>query len=109
MEGLEEKGYVKQSNIENIKRAEVEKKKKHLGKIRMIRGLTLWEVNYEEGTIVESKPEPIKNKAFVVGAQEQSANKKLVAKENCFYIQALNMKNAIKKSDKWLQSINNNK
>lgn len=106
MDGLKEVGYVEKDNIENIRRTEIEKKLKHLGKIRMVPGLILWQVNYVTGEITKAETEKV-SRAFVIGAKEQVSARKLVAKEDCIYIQALNLKNAIKKSNKWLNSINN--
>ena len=94
--------HVDKNMIEKITKAEVESKKKHLGKIHMKKGLTLWEVNHETGVITQAEIEEVKDSTYNPFAQKQASRKRVVAKENCFYVQALNMKNAIKKADKWI-------
>ena len=107
MEGLIKTSYDIKSNIEKVDKAELEKKKKLLGSIRMIKGLTLWEVNYVEGTVVPAEFEVNEERAYDVTVKsiEQKARKKLLSKKNCIYVQALNLKVAIKKSNKILKEL----
>ena len=66
---------------------------KHIGQQVFKRGLTLFEIDKVNGTIIPAQFEDV----VVVGKGIQH---KVVVKKGCFYMQALNLKNAAKKAGK---------
>lgn len=65
-----------------------------IGSQRKIKGLTMFELNLSAMTLV---PATYKESNLVVGDKFNTVVYKLMAKEGCVYIQALNKKNAYKK------------
>lgn len=71
---------------------------KLLGSQRHIPGLALWEYNNETGEL--KKAEFVKETITLRELSQkaiQTIRKKIVMKEGCYYFQALNRKNAIRK------------
>lgn len=89
---------------EFVKKAEQKKQQKHIGSIRLRRGLTLFQMNTETGKISkvsfdETHVNPDFNKGKVNVRHKVTYNPKML------YVQALNMKNAKKKFEKIAKQI----
>lgn len=73
---------------------QVESKKVFLGSIRKIPGHTLFEFNLDTYELQKAE---IKVDVIVNSSTEYKTRTSVIKKENCIYIQALNLKNARKK------------
>lgn len=85
-------------NNNKIELSQQQKKEyKLLGSVSMNRGHILFEYNGDEGTI--ERADFILNDTIIVDkvSYDVSHNYRVNVKKNCFYFQALNMKNAEKK------------
>lgn len=76
-----------------------EKRQQHIGTLQCRKGLTLYEINKET--------QEVEKAVFVsvdldVGTdlKEEGLKKKLLMKKECFYVEALNEKNALRKYKK---------
>jgi hypothetical protein len=87
----------KEEQIEIVSQKEVQKQLKHLGSIRLQRGHTLWEVNMKTGMITPATYETQAADFKAAAKGIQGVRRKLISKEGCMYIPALNKKNAAKK------------
>lgn len=87
-------------NIEKTRKKEQQKEQKKLGTIKPHRGHTLFEVNKTTGEITEA--EFVKTDISFHDAANgiKPKNHKVIVKENCLYVPALNKKNVIKKLKK---------
>lgn len=106
--------------VAEVAKKEVEKKQQHIGSLKIYKGHTLYEINLKERTIEEAQFEEvkvdfekeagIKKKQTGLGIQRLTDGKKrlvligedhkrlrVVRKENCIYLPALNRKNLRKK------------
>lgn len=72
---------------------EFPKEKKYLGSLRSISGLTVFEMNIKDRTIIPAEFESVIK-------MDGTKHRKIVIKENCVYIQALNKQNAFRKFKK---------
>ncbi len=84
------------NNIEVSIEQEQKYQQKHIGSIHPHRGHTLFEVNLATGKIDTAE---FQQKDYVVGSDLNSgeARKKVIMKQDCVYISALNKRNALKK------------
>jgi hypothetical protein len=74
---------------------EVRKHLQHIGTVKKIKGLTMFELNIKDMTL-----QPAIYKETVVVVPKDGKSKivnKLIVNEGCYYVQALNKKNAYKK------------
>ncbi len=92
-----------QDKVVIVEQKEVEKQLKLIGTLKPKRGHTLFEINFKEGTIVEAEIEQQDIHFQKAKNGRMSSNKKVIQKENCIYIPALNKKNASKKLLKLLE------
>lgn len=103
--------------IEIVTQKEIDKKQSIIGRIKSIKGHTIFEVNIVEHTIKKAvfeedlavypkekyKSEGIGIQTYKDGSKKMVIDKlpirsrKLIKKENCIYVSALNRKNLIKK------------
>lgn len=83
--------------IENVKQVSIEKKQVFLGKVHPRNGHTMFECNYKLKTIVKAQFDELPAVNFT---EAQKGNivtkKKITKKQDCIYVSALNIKNAIK-------------
>lgn len=63
-----------------------------LGSLSLKNGMKIFEINIKEKTIEDVQYEDEVYKAF-----EKTTNRKIIVKENCVYITAINKKNAVRK------------
>lgn len=92
---------IKKDKIEIVGQQEISKGLKLVGKTRKVPGHTLFEFNYKTNTL--RRAEFIKQENILEFSQAKMAFDKKVKQinkvkieENCIYVQALNLKNAIK-------------
>lgn len=78
-----------------VAQAEAQKKSNYLGSIRPHRGHKCFELNIKTGDVNEASYEQIKAKYTT--AKSIGIVRKIIVKEDCLYISALNKKNAIRK------------
>lgn len=86
------------NKVEIVEEKQQKKEIKLIGQQRKIRGLTLWEYNWLTHKIDKAKFKKVN--AFISGTSTSSYvvdTFKVVVSENCEYVQALNIRNAIKK------------
>lgn len=84
---------------EEVRHVKVDKQK-YLGRIKPHEGHTLFEFNKVNFQLDKATFEP---QAFLMqreSGKEVTPSKKLKVKDNCFYVSALNVKNAIKQINK---------
>jgi hypothetical protein len=92
-----------QEEIELVVKKQQEKKTELIGRMRPHKGHTVFEVNCTTGEVVPAKFE-VETVNFIAAANgDLSPRKKILAKENCMYIAALNKANALKKFFKQLR------
>jgi uncharacterized protein YnzC (UPF0291/DUF896 family) len=98
-----------ESKIENlteeIREVQEERKQTYIGSLKPHKGHKLYEIDIVLNTINEATFEKTEVVFNTKGSTPSSSNKKVVIKENCFYISALNKKNAIKKFGKKLENL----
>jgi hypothetical protein len=81
--------------IEIANQTQIEKQKKLVGQIQLQRGHRLFQVNTNTGEIKEASYD---TKDYVIGKDlKLFKNKSLTINNDCIYIEALNIKNVIKK------------
>jgi hypothetical protein len=78
-----------------VAQAEAQKKSNYLGSIRQQNGHKCFEINTKTGEVNEANYEQIKAKYTT--AKSIGIVRKIIVKEDCLYITALNKKNAIRK------------
>lgn len=104
---------MKELNNQTIDKIEIQaeqqqrKEIKLIGQLKKIAGLTLFEYNT---TTKEVKPATYSKVDYKLESlsekpEEMQVNYKVLIREECMYIQALNKKNALKKINKHLQTI----
>jgi isopentenyl diphosphate isomerase/L-lactate dehydrogenase-like FMN-dependent dehydrogenase len=86
--------------VEASKQQQKETQKKLLATIRPHKGHTLYEINVLTGDTVEAEFEQVNAHFGEVGTK---VRKQVITKENCFYISALNKKNAILKFHRFMK------
>lgn len=94
MKELEQKT---KEDIEIIQQQQIKKQLKHIGSIQPHSGHTCFEYNTKTGELI-----PAKFKEEAVNFEDAakgivSMKRKIIIKEDCIYVTALNKKNAIKK------------
>lgn len=82
--------------IENVKRADIEKKFELIGQIKPKPNHILFEINLAEKTIQRAEFESIEIDFVKAKDKDYSKNKRVLVKKDCFYISALNEKNCRK-------------
>lgn len=82
--------------ILNVRQAEVEKQLKYLGTIKPKRGHTLFEVNLKTSKISIAIFEITEIPFSEAKKAKPMLKRKVIKKENCLYIPALNIKNVYK-------------
>ena len=92
-------------NDKQVIQAEIKKNIKFIGGFKKIKGLKLFEFNAKNFTLEEAK---YKESAVKIGEGEV-IHHKVIYKEDCVYIQALNKKNAYKKIAKSYHQFKNSK
>lgn len=77
----------------------IEKKHKLIGRMKPQRGQKVFEINCTEGTVNEAEflEEAYSYIDAISGNLSNGVRKKILSKDNCMYIVALNKKNALKK------------
>ncbi|MFD3001427.1 hypothetical protein ACFS7Z_13730 [Pontibacter toksunensis] len=78
-------------------RVEQKKQIKLIGSTRKVPGHTMFELNLETQEIKQAEYQEGTVYAYTEKSHEHQHRLKLVVKENCIYVQALNKKNAFKK------------
>ena len=86
------------NNIEIVEEEQQKKEVKLIGQQRKVPGLILWEFNETTKLIkrAEFKKTSVVISSLSMSPESINRNHKVIVNENCFYIQALNLKNAIK-------------
>lgn len=94
----------KEDKIEIQSEQQQKKEIKLIGNQRKIPGLTLFEYDTVSKTLskAEYKKVDFHLKSLSIKPEEMQLNHKVIVKENCLYVQALNEKNALKKVKKML-------
>lgn len=64
----------------------------NLGSLLLKNGMKIFEINIKEKTIEDAQYDDEVYKVF-----EKTTNRKIIVKENCVYITAINKKNAVRK------------
>jgi len=98
---MKETESIAKDKIENVRQVEQKKGLKLIKKFKPQKGHTLFEVNKVTGQVVKADFE-IDNtlsfeKAKGAGLKDVVPPKKVIMRENCIYISALNIKNCFKK------------
>jgi hypothetical protein len=83
--------------IEVVAQKQQEKQFKLIGQMRPQNGQKVFEVNCTSGECNEAQFQTVAVNFITAAKGDNSAKKKIIAKENCMYIVALNKKNALKK------------
>lgn len=96
---MKETSSIPKDKIENVKQVEVQKQLQLAGRVIPQRGHTLFEYDKVTGTVVKAEFEEVKDVKFGASKSpwKQVTTKKVVRRENCIYVSALNLKNALKK------------
>jgi len=96
---MKETNSIPKDKIENVKQVHVEKRLQLNGRFIPQRGHTLFEVNSVTGEVVKAEFEEVKEVSFSASKSpfKQVTTKKVIMRENCIYISALNIKNCFKK------------
>lgn len=94
---MKEQEQLRQTDLtEEVRFVKIDKDK-HLGRLTPHSGHTLYEYNKINFQLQKAKFEPT---AFNFKADAGPSPKKVKIKDNCFYVSALNVKNAIKQINK---------
>ena len=87
---------IKQEEQDKVKdvrqKEEVEQKEKHLGYLKPQRGHTVFEYNKSTGRLIKATFDEVE---FDITKEKQQ--KRITVKEDCVYVSALNIKNAVRK------------
>lgn len=96
---MKETTTILKDKIENVRQVEIEKQLVLTGKYIPQKGHTLFEVNKVTGEVVKASFEDVKAVDYISkkGPFRQITTKKVIVRENCTYISALNIKNCFKK------------
>jgi len=78
-----------------------EKRENLIGSLQSTPGLTLWEIEIETREVRAAEFEEVN--VDIKEGKEGGLRKKLLMKKKCFYVEALNKKNALRKMDKQLK------
>lgn len=89
----------KDTKVEIVSEKEQKKEVKLIGRQRRIPGLTLWEFNRvtQELLPAQYKKEDVVISKLSTSKEDLVKRNNVIVKENCFYFQALNEKNARRK------------
>jgi hypothetical protein len=81
------------------KQAEVEKKLQYLGSHKMRNGQKMWEFNKATGEIkiAEMEELPVNPYKKTKNNLPEGPRKKIITNENCVYVPAINIENAVRK------------
>lgn len=85
--------------VKIIAQKEIDKQLKHIGRQKVMPGHQCWEINHKTREVSLAKIERVHN---FVGTRVV-VSQKVTIQENCFYILALNSKNALKKYYKYFK------
>jgi|GEM_PF-4575237 len=85
--------------VKEVRQAELEKKITHVGYLKPHKGHKIWEFNTKTGDIRIAEMEDVPHNPFnkAKSGLPEGPKKKLMTKENCVYVSALNIENAVKK------------
>jgi hypothetical protein len=86
-------------HIEIVDQQIQKKEEKKIGSMLRKPGLTLWEYDYDQKTLIKAKFEKINveiKEFFSQKYQQYTVRHKVIYKQNCLYFQALHLKSAIK-------------
>lgn len=85
--------------VKEVRQAGVEKKITHIGYLKPHKGHKIWEFNTKTGHIAIAEMESVPHNPFTKGRSglPEGPKKKLITKENCVYVSAMNIENAVKK------------
>lgn len=88
--------------IEIVAEQQQKKEIRFIGQQRKISGLTLWEFNESTGVIqpAKFKKQDFKINSLSIKLEALQISHKVEVNEGCFYLQALNKENALKKLNK---------
>lgn len=97
--------------IQNVRQVEVEKKLAYMGSHKMHKGQKMWEFNRATGEIriAEMEEMPINVLEKTQSGLPAGPKKKLIVNENCTYVPALNIENAVKKLGLKVKIVKNKK
>ena len=90
---IEEK---KRDEVKQVAQVEQEKQLRHIGQIRPHKGHKLFEVDQKTGVVREAQFEKT-DIHYSQDLNKAKRSKKVVVREGCFYLTALNQKNACRK------------
>lgn len=91
---------IPKDQIENVKQVEFKKQLRLTGRYIPQKGHTLFEVNRLTKQVVKAEYEDVKEIDYLAtkkGPFRQITTKKVIVRDNCIYISALNIKNCFKK------------
>lgn len=86
-----------QDTIEVVKQPEVKKLEKYLGSFRPKKGQRLYEVDLMHRTAIEASYKFENTVVYDPNTKAKKVAKKLVVKEHCIYIPAINLNNVVRK------------
>ena len=91
---------IPKDQIENVKQVEFKKQLRLTGRYIPQKGHTIFEVNRLTNQVVKAEYEDVKEIDYLAakkGLFRQITTKKVIVRDNCIYISALNIKNCFKK------------
>lgn len=96
---MKETQSIPKDKIENVRQVEVQKQLQLHNRFIPQKGHTLFEVNKVTGEVVKAEFEEVKDAPFNANKNpfRQVTKMRVIRKENCIYISALNIKNCFKK------------
>lgn len=95
---MKETDNIQKDQIENVKQVEVQKQLQLHDRRIPKKGHTLFEINKITGQVVKAELVELKEVPFEKAKRLQPiATHKVIMKENCFYVSALNIKNLFRK------------
>lgn len=93
-----------QTTISEVKaEAPIKKQAEHLLTLKPHKGHTCFEINVVTGEICEANIESSNKRYQISGPGKGFVKKKIMVKDNCIYLTALNKENALKKYKKLKQ------
>ena len=87
--------------IKNVRQKEVEKQQKQVGQLKPHKGHTVFEYNVLTGELVPAVIEDVISVQKHHKDLPPTKHRKIIVKEGCVYVSALNIKNAVKKLAKY--------
>ena len=91
--------YEPKISIVEIANQHLPKERKHLGRMRLQKGMSLYEVDYDEQVVREAEYQSEVLDIGTLRKPKKQIVRRVLTKPNCLYIQALNPQNALRKAE----------